>query len=155
LKSQTLEVILAEHPFFKSLKPDQLRFLAGCASNLRFKPGEFLYREEAEANDFFVIREGRVAIETFSPKRGVITIQTLTSGDVLGWSWLFPPYHAHFAARVMEPTRVLRFDGKCLRKKCDEDHDLGYELLRRFSEVMIQRLQATRLQLLDIYGEGG
>jgi CRP-like cAMP-binding protein len=152
---QTLEVILAEHPFFRSFGPNQLSFLAGCASNIRLKPGEFLYREGAEANDFFVIREGKVAIETFSPKRGPIIIQTLTTGDVLGWSWLFPPYHAHFGARVVAPTRVLRFDGSCLRKKCDEDHDLGYELLRRFSEVMIQRLQATRLQLLDIYSQEG
>jgi CRP-like cAMP-binding protein len=152
LESQTLDVILAEHPFFKNLKRDQLSFLAGCAANLRFKPGEFLYREGAEANDFFVIREGKVAIEAFSPKRGAITIQTLTAGEVLGWSWLFPPYQAHFGARVVEPTRALRFDGKCLRDKCEEDHDLGYELFRRFSEVVIQRLQATRLQLLDIYG---
>lgn len=152
---QTLEVILAQHPFFRSLKPDQLSLLAGCASNLVFKPGEFLYREGAEANDFFVIREGRVAIETFSPKRGPIIIQTLTKGDVLGWSWLFPPYHAHFGARVMETTRALRFDGKCLRNKCEEDHDLGYDFMKRFSEVIVQRLQATRLQLLDIYGKEG
>jgi len=132
-----------------------LKFIAGCATNVRFKAEEFLYREGDEANNFFVLREGKVAIEAFSPKRGAITIQTLTAGDVLGWSWLFPPYHTHFGARAIEPTRVLCLDGKCLRNKCEEDHDLGYELMKRFSEVMIQRLQATRLQLLNIYGENG
>lgn len=152
---QTLDVILAEHPFFKDIKSDQLKFIAGCASNVRFKSGEFLYREGDEANNFFVIREGRVAIEAFSPKRGALTIQTLTTGDVLGWSWLFPPYHAHFDAKATEPTRAICLDGKCLRDKCEEDHDLGYELMMRFSEVMIQRLQATRLQLLDLHAENG
>lgn len=132
-----------------------MKFIAGCATNVRFKAEEFLYREGDEANNFFVLREGKVAIEAFSPKRGAITIQTLTTGDVLGWSWLFPPYHAHFGVRAIEPTRALCLDGKCLRNKCEQDHDLGYELMKRFSEVMIQRLQATRLQLLDMYGENG
>lgn len=130
-----------------------MKFIAGCATNVRFKAEEFLYREGDEANNFFVLREGKVAIEAFSPKRGAITIQTLTAGDVLGWSWLFPPYHTHFGARAIEPTRAICLDGKCLRNKCEQDHDLGYELMKRFSEVIIQRLQATRLQLLDIYGE--
>lgn len=152
---KTLDVVLADHPFFKGLEPEQLKFLTGCASNVRFEQEEFLYREGDEANNFFVIREGKVAIETFSPKRGALTIQTLTNGDVLGWSWLFPPYHAHFGARAIEPTRAISLDGKCLRKKCEEDHDLGYELMKRFSAVMIQRLHATRLQLLDLYGENG
>lgn len=152
---KALDVVLADHPFFKGLRPEQLQFLAGCASNVRFEPGVFLYREGDEANNFFVLREGKVAIEAFSPKRGAITIQTLTDGDVLGWSWLFPPYSAHFGARAIELTRAISLDGKCLRKKCEEDHDLGYELMKRFSEVMIQRLQATRLQLLDLYGVEG
>jgi CRP/FNR family cyclic AMP-dependent transcriptional regulator len=150
-----LDVVLADHPFFEGLSPEQLQFLAGCASNVRFEPGAFLYREGDEANNFFVLREGKVAIEAFSSKRGAITIQTLTDGDVLGWSWLFPPYYTHFGARAIELTRAISLDGKCLRKKCEEDHDLGYELMKRFSEVMIQRLQATRLQLLDLYGEEG
>jgi len=152
---KTLDVILADHPFFKELKAQQLKFLAGCSSNVRFEPEAFLYREEDEANNFFVIREGKVAVESYSPKRGAIIIQTLSKGDVLGWSWLFPPYHTHFGARAMELTRAISLDGKCLRKKCEEDHDLGYELMKRFSAVMIQRLQATRLQLLDLYDQSG
>lgn len=154
-KLKTLDVILADHPFFKGLNAQQLQFLGGCASNVRFEPEEFLYREGDEANNFFVIREGKVAVEAFSPKRGPIIIQTLSKGDVLGWSWLFPPYHTHFGVRAIELTRAISLDGKCLRKKCEEDHDLGYELMKRFSAVMIQRLQATRLQLLDLYDQSG
>lgn len=148
-------MIVSEHPFFRGLKPEQLKFIAGCAKNVVFKSGEFLYREGDEANNFYIIRAGRVAIEAFSVKQRAITIQTLTVGDVLGWSWLFPPYQAHFGVKAIELTRAICFDGKCLRNKCEEDHDLGYELMKRFSEVMIHRLQATRLQLLDVYGEDG
>jgi len=78
-------------------------------------------------------------------------IETLEEGDILGWSWLIPPYLWRFDARIVEPTRAIALDGKCLRMKCDENHDLGYELLKRFAHIVTQRLQATRLQLLDIY----
>lgn len=154
-KSLTLDVILSEHPFFKGIEPQRLQFIASCASNVRFEPGEFLFREGEDANNFYVIRGGKVSIEVFSPKRGAITIQTVTEGDVLGWSWLFPPYRWHFDAKAVELTRAISLDGKCLRNKCEVDHDLGYDLMKRFSEVMIQRLQATRLQLLDLYAEDG
>jgi len=154
-KSLTLDVILSEHPFFKGLKPEQLKFIAGCASNVRFDAGEFLLREGEEANRFYVIRAGRVSIEVYSPKHGAIIIQTVTEGDVLGWSWLFPPYRDHFDAKALELTRAISLDAKCLRNKCEEDHDLGYELMKRFSKVMIQRLQSTRLQLVGLYPENG
>jgi CRP-like cAMP-binding protein len=87
----------------------------------------------------------------FIPGQGRITIETIASGDVLGWSWLFPPYRWHFDAQALELTRAIAFDGACLRAKCDDDHDLGYAL-QRFARIMMQRLQATRLQLLDVYG---
>ena len=148
-------MILAEHPFFKGLDQKKLQFIAGCAMNVRFDEGKFLFREGEDANTFYVIRAGKVAIEIFSPKRGALTIQTLREGDVLGWSWLFPPYRWHFDAKALELTRAISLDGKCLRDKCEEDHDLGYELMKRFSDVMIQRLQATRLQVLDLYAENG
>ncbi len=78
--------------------------------------------------------------------------QTVAEGDVLGWSWLFPPYRWVFDAQALELTRALVFDGTCLRGKCEDDHNLGYELMKRFAHVVVQRLQATRLQLLDVYG---
>lgn len=148
---RTLETILAEHPFFAGLEPRYVQIIAGCASNVAFGEGHIIFREGEEANRFYLIREGRVALEVHAAGVGTITIQTLDAGDILGWSWLVPPYRWHFDARAIEPTRAIALDGECLRRKCDEDHDMGYELLKRFAEIITQRLQATRLQLLDVY----
>jgi CRP-like cAMP-binding protein len=149
---ETLKSILAEHPFLKDLAPHHLELIVGCASNVRFDPNQFIFREGEEANQFYVIRHGRAALEIVAPERGPIMIETLGEGEILGWSWLIPPYHWHFNARAIELTRAIALDGKCLRSKCEEDHDLGYELLKRFAHIIEQRLQSTRLQLLDIYG---
>ncbi|MCI0446065.1 cyclic nucleotide-binding domain-containing protein [bacterium] len=149
---ETLERILEEHPFFHGLDSRYLQLIVGCASNVRFNPGEFLFREGEEANQFYVLRPGKVALEIFVPERGPITIETVREGQILGWSWLIPPHYWHFNARAIELTRAIALDGKCLRNKCEEDHDLGYELLKRFAHIVEMRLQATRLQLLDVYG---
>lgn len=149
---ETLEPVLAEHPFLQGIDEKHLQLLVGCASNARFDTGQFLFREGEEANQFFIIRHGRVAIEIFTAERGPITVQTLGEGEVLGWSWLIPPYQWHFDARAVELTRALALDGKCLRTKCEDDHHLGYELLKRFTHIIEQRMQATILQLLDVYG---
>ncbi len=150
--TQTLETILGEHAFLRGLPSDHLALITGCASNVRFETGATLFREGDEATQFFVVREGRVALDIFAPGRGPITIQTVGAGEVLGWSWLVPPYHWRFSARAVELTRAIALDGECLRGKCEKDHSLGYELLKRFTDIMSQRLDATRLQLLDLYG---
>jgi CRP/FNR family cyclic AMP-dependent transcriptional regulator len=149
---ENLEGILAEHPFLKDLSKAHLALLAGCASNVVFKAGEFVFKTDGPADSFYFIRQGRVHVETHIPQKGAVTIQTRTDGEVFGWSWLVPPYRWHFDARAVELTRAVAMDGKCLRKKCEEDHDLGYELMKRFLMVVSQRLDATRLQLMDVYG---
>ncbi len=149
---ETLETTLAQHLFFKDLEPRHVRLIVGCASNVRFQAGDFLLREGEEANQFYLLRYGKVALQVVVPQRGRLTIETLAAGEVLGWSWLFPPYRWQFDAQALELVRAIAFDGRCLRGKCDEDHDLGYELMQRFARVMSQRLQATRMQLLDLYG---
>lgn len=151
---ETLENVIAEHPFLKGLEPRYLAFLAGCASNVRFEPGQFVFREEGEANQCYLIREGKVTLEIDAPPRGTIIIQTLGKGDVLGWSQIFPPYRWKFSARAVEITRAIALNGQCLRDKSEEDHDLGYELLKRFARVIQVRLQATRLQLINLYVSG-
>lgn len=148
---ETLERVLAEHAFFAGLEPRYLQLLVGCASNVRFEAGQYIFREGEEANQFFLIRHGKVAVEIHAAERGPITIQTLGEGEVLGWSWLIPPYNWQFDARAVELTRAIALDGKCLRTKAEEDHDLGYEILKRFVHVIEDRLQAARLQLLNIY----
>jgi len=149
----TLETILSEHPFLKGLAPPHIDFIAGCASNVRFNKGDYIFREEEEADRFYLIRHGLVALDMFVPQRGPVTIDTIQEGEVLGWSWLFPPYRWHFDARALQLTRAVAFDGKCLREKCEKDVHLGYDFVTRFSLVMMQRLQSARLQLLDLYGD--
>jgi CRP-like cAMP-binding protein len=149
---ETLERILAEHPFFKGLEEPYLQLLVGCASNVRFNAGEVVFREGEEANRFYLIRQGKVAVETFAPSRGPIIVQTLGEGEVLGWSWLVAPYRWRFDGRAVELTRAIALDGECLRGKCEEDHNLGYELMKRVAHVMEKLVEATRLQLLDVYG---
>ncbi len=148
---ETLERILAEHPFFSGLEERYLQLLVGCASNVRFDPGQFILRQGDEASQFYLIRHGRVALEIFAAERGPITVLTLGEGEVLGWSWLVPPYRWKFDARAIELTRAIALDGKCLRTKSEEDHHLGYELLKRFAAIIEERLEVTRLQLLNVY----
>lgn len=147
----TLEPLLAKHPFFQGLDPEYLRLITGCASNIRMNAGEFLFREGEDADRFFVIREGSVKLELFAGGRGPVTIQTIPENEIVGYSWLFPPYRWVFSGRAVTPVRLFVFDGLCLRGKCDDDPKLGYELMKRFSRMMMGRLQAARLQLLDLY----
>jgi CRP-like cAMP-binding protein len=148
---ESLEPILAKHAFFERLEADYLKLLVGCASNVRFSAGAYIFRQGEEASHFYLIRQGRVALEIHAPQRPPIVIETLDGDDILGWSWLIPPYLWRFDARIVDDTRAIALDGKCLRAKCEEDHDLGYELLKRFAHIVTQRLQATRMQLLDVY----
>lgn len=147
----TLERVLAEHPFLRELAKPHLQVLAECASRVRFSAGEVIFREGEPADLFYLIRHGKVAVETFTPSRGSIIIQTLGEGELLGWSWLIEPYRWRFDARAVELTRAIVLDGKCVRGRCEEDHEFGYEIMKRIAHVIERRLQATRLQLLDVY----
>jgi len=149
---QTLEELIAASPTFAGLEARHLELIAGCGANERAPAGKYLCREGEPAERFYLVRDGAVALEVTSPGRGAIVIETLHTGDVSGLSWLFEPYRWQFDARVLEPTALVGFDGLCLRGKCDADHELGYQLMRRFAGVATRRLQATRMQLLDLYG---
>ena len=116
----------------------------------QFAPGEWIFREGDPANRFYLILRGKVSVESYAMNRGSTPIQTVEEGDVLGWSWLFPPYYWHFDARAVEATEAVFFYGTPLRSECEEDHDLGYELVKRMAEVMMRRLQATRRHMLDL-----
>ena len=137
---------------FEGLPADQLELVAGCGANRTFRDGELLMKEGEHADAFYVIRHGTVALETYVPQRGALMIETLHDEDVLGWSWLVPPYLTHFDARALGVVRTVAFDGTCLRGKCEADPALGYELMKRFAAVLTERLQATRIRLLDVYG---
>jgi len=148
---ETLQNILTAHPFFAEFPPRYLELVAGCASNVRFAPGEIIFHEGEDAAKFYLIREGKVELNIVSERRGPLRIVTLQEDDILGWSWLFPPYRWKFSARAVEPTRAFAMDGQCLREKAEHDHDLGYELLKRFARVSESRLDTMRLQLIKVY----
>ena len=150
-----MDALIAEMPAFRGLAPPQLELIAGCATNVRAEAGKYLFREGEQADAFYAIRHGAVALEMHVPARDAVTLETLHDGDLLGWSWLFPPYRWGFDGRVQADTALISFDGACLRGKCDADHELGYELMQRFAQVIIARLQATRLRLIDVYGPSG
>lgn len=146
-----IERFIKDHPFFAGLDESFVELLAGCAKNARFEAGEFILEEGGPADHFYLIRHGKAALQLHAPG-GALTVQTLGEGDVAGVSWLFAPYRWSYDVKAIEPVVALAMDAKCLRDKCEADHSLGYELMKRFVPVLTQRLQATRLQLLDIYG---
>jgi CRP-like cAMP-binding protein len=146
--NESLRAVVQDHPFFQGMKPEHLEIVAGCASELRFKPGQFLFHEGEPANQFYLIQSGRIALEAHEPADGTAPVQNLGAGDVLGWSWMFPPFVWHFQARALEPTRTIVLNGAHLLVTAERDHQFGYELMKRVAQVVVQRLQAARRKLL-------
>ena len=148
----TLEPLLRGHRFFDGLDREYLDLIAGCARNTVFAEGSFMFREGEPASEFYLIRDGMLALEISGPGRGPVVVQTLTAGDVAGFSWLIDKHHWQFDGHVVAAVRAIGVDGTCLRVKCEQDPKLGFELMRRFASLAVDRLQATRIQLLDVYG---
>jgi CRP/FNR family transcriptional regulator, cyclic AMP receptor protein len=152
---RTLDQLISDSPIFAGLAPSHLELIAGCARNQHVDADTLLLRQGEPADVFYLIRRGAVTLEVYAPGPGPLLIETLHPGDVVGWSWLFAPYRWQLDGRVTEPSELVAFDGACLRGKCDEDHELGYQLMKRFASNVVDRLQATRMQLLDVYGRAG
>jgi CRP/FNR family transcriptional regulator, cyclic AMP receptor protein len=147
--------LLAGHPLFAGLDTGTVELLAGCARNVVLNTGERLFAEGQPADRFWLIRHGRVALEVASPGAGQLIVETVGAEDVVGWSWLVAPYRWHFDAVALEQTRAVVFDVGCVRGKLESDPRLGYALMSRFLPIVVDRLQATRLRLLDLYGSVG
>jgi CRP/FNR family transcriptional regulator, cyclic AMP receptor protein len=143
-----LEAQVAAHPFLIGIGPAHIRLLADCAMRSQFAAGHIIFRKGETANRFYLIERGKVALES-SSGGAVVRIDEVGSGDLLGWSWIFPPYIWHFDARAIELTSAIFFYGTILREYCERDPSLGYELFKRMSEVMTRRLQAARVKLMD------
>lgn len=152
MKIESLDVLLREHPFFRDMKPEHLELLAGCGKEVRFDAGQKIASQGEDADRFYIIRYGKVAVTAVAGSGGAFTIQTLAEGEVMGWSWLFPPYRWHFDSEALELTRAIALDAKCIRRKFDDDAALGYEMMKRFAWVVVERLHAARIQLIDVYG---
>ena len=145
----SLYTLIAKQPFFKGLNSQQLQLLANVALEMQFETGAIIFEEGSPANRFYLILEGEVLLESEMEDRNVIPIQTLGPGNDLGWSWLFPPYSLHFSARAVKPTRTIFFYGTRLREQCEQDHELGYQLMKRIAEVATQSLRATQRRLMQ------
>lgn len=152
MHAETMEELIGGHPFFAGLGADAIQLMAGCASNVHFAAGDCIFSQGDAASKFYVLRHGRVALEIHSPERGSLIIDTMDEGEVVGWSWLVPPFRYFGDGRAVTPVSAIVLDGTCLRGKCEADSELGYQLLKRVTSVMYQRMQSARVRLLDLYG---
>ncbi|HRX35921.1 MAG TPA: cyclic nucleotide-binding domain-containing protein [Aestuariivirga sp.] len=150
-----LDDILGRHALFKGLSASFTDLMVGCSKNVVFHEGEYLCREGDPADEIFLVRHGHVGLEISAPGRGSMMFQTAGTDEVIGLSWLVPPYRWTYDGRAIETTRAISINAQCLREKCEKDHDLGYEVMKRFTPVIVERLHSTRLQLLDLYGGRG
>jgi CRP/FNR family cyclic AMP-dependent transcriptional regulator len=150
LERAKLEADVATHPFLIGMGANHFRLLADCAMRSHFKAGQVIFREGETANRFYLIEHGKVALES-STLGEPVRIEEIGDGDLLGWSWLFPPYAWHFSARALEDTTAIFFYGTVLREYCEKDNSLGFELFKRMSVVMLRRLQAARQKLLNFH----
>ncbi|MCW2247909.1 CRP-like cAMP-binding protein [Azospirillum fermentarium] len=147
--------LLAEHPFFQDMKPDVRDIVVGCCANAHYRPGEFLFKEGGKADHFYLIRQGTVGVEVHVPGRPGVVVETIGEGDIIGWSWLVPPYVWSFDARAMDQVRAITIDGACLRPKLEANHELGYEMYKRFIPIMGRRIGEARLRIVELTTEPG
>lgn len=152
MEVESTEKIIAGHDLFKGFGKPFMELVTGCAKNVRFEAGQYMFHEGDPADEVYLVRHGRVALEISAPGRGSMVFQSAGPGETIGLSWLVPPYRWTYDARASELTRAISIDAACLRRKCDADHDLGYAVMQRFMPILVQRLHTTRLQLLDVYG---
>jgi CRP-like cAMP-binding protein len=152
MQKEDLTTMMKQHPFLAGLSYEHMQTLVGCASNVRFEEGSTIMHEGQMANTFYLIRSGRIALDVDVAGKGSVRVQTTGPGEILGWSWLIYPYKWHFTGLAVADTRAIALDGECLRTKCEKDSNFGYEMLKRLAQVMERRLEATRLQILDVYG---
>ena len=150
MTADALLEVLQHHPFAEELSPRHLERLGAMAKHARFETDQVIFREGDECSTFYLIASGRVALEIVAPGR-IFRVQTLEAGDELGWSAMLMRSGKHFQARALEPVNALAFEGSELLHVSKEDPELGFALMYRMLGVVAERLQATRLQLLDIY----
>jgi CRP/FNR family cyclic AMP-dependent transcriptional regulator len=157
LQTYTIETLpepmatrVALHPFLAGMNRTQLAPLTDCAIPVHFKKGQMILREGELANRFYLIESGKVVLESGEDFGEPVIVETIGSGDLLGWSWMFPPYVWHFTARAVEPVSAIFFYGTILREYCERDNSLGYELFKRMTPVMMKRLQAARKKMLAV-----
>jgi CRP-like cAMP-binding protein len=150
-KPEPMATRVALHPFLAGMDRAHLASLTDCAMRAHFEPGQVIVREGEIANRFYLIESGKVVLESGEGFGEPVVVEAIGAGDLLGWSWMFPPYVWQFTARVVEPTSAIFFYGTILREYCERDHSLGYELFKRMAPVILRRLQAARKKMLSLH----
>ena len=152
MQIKTVKDMLQAHPVFRGFDDDSLTLIAGCGRNERYKAGSFIFREGDDADKVYMLRGGDVAIEMSAPGKGALIVETLHAGEILGWSWLIPPYRHMSDARAVTDVSAVSLDAQCVRGKCDDEPMLGYQMFQEWIPHLASRVRAQRLQLLDLYG---
>ncbi|MFQ5994092.1 MAG: Crp/Fnr family transcriptional regulator [Acidiferrobacterales bacterium] len=155
MSNESIHDYLSGHEFFSGLNEEFTKFLAQCAKELRMQKGAALFRQGEPAEKFYLLREGRVSVQIPALMGPPIEIQNLGEGEVLGWSWLIPPYRWNFQARAEEDSVVLEFNGRAILEQCEQHPKFGYELLKRFAALMSERLDAARRKMMDEWNPSG
>ena len=148
IETEPMATRVALHPFLAGMNHEQLVLLTDCAIPVHFETGQIIFREGEMANRFYLVERGKVVLESTGGQHHPVVVDTIGAGDLLGWSWMFPPHIWHFRARAAERTDAIFFYGTILREYCERDHSLGYKLFKRMSAVMVKRLQRARENML-------
>ncbi len=151
IQSEPMATRVSLHPFLAGMNKAQLALLTDCAIGSHFKKGQVILEEGEQASRFYLVESGKVTLESGAKYGRPVIVDTIGAGDLLGWSWMFPPHIWQFTAHAAEPTTAIFFYGTILREYCERDHSLGFELLKRMSAVMIRRMQAARKKMLDVH----
>ena len=155
MTNPSIEKYLSEQDFFSGLSPELIGFLASCASERQVEPDQVLFRQRDRARKFYLVRNGCISIEIPAITGPTLQVQRLTANQILGWSWLIPPYKWNFQARAEEPSELIEFDGDAVLARCDAEPAFGYELLKRFASLMSERLDAARQKMMDQWNPPG
>lgn len=147
-----LAELVAAHPLFQGLPVDMSTLVAGCSRNVVFRAGELVIVEGQPADTVYLVRRGHASLEIRAPGKRPLVIETIGPGSVIGWSWLLPPYQWRFDVRATDDIGAIAVDASCVRAKAEADPAFGYELVKRLTAVVLERLQDARVRLLDLYG---
>jgi CRP-like cAMP-binding protein len=145
------EQMLHDHPLTQTLSPAHTGSLAECAGSRIFQPGEYLWRQGEKNEDLLLVLTGEVALEIFIPNQGPLRVDHVRAGEALACSWLTASARCVFDARAVTTTQVVLLDGAKVRRACEQDGTLGYQLLKRVTPLLAQTLQRTRLRLVEHY----
>ena len=146
---------MSTHAFFSRMDSSFLKFLSNSVTELRIKKGDVLFKHGNRADKFYLLRNGQISIQVPALMGPTLEIQTLGEDQILGWSWLIPPYRWSFQARALEDSDLLEFDGSAILARCEEDPNFGYELFKRFAALMSERLDAARQKMMDEWNPPG